>query len=263
MTAPQGGTDMTTLDLRPAPQAAPAAARVRNHALTEVRLVIRNGEQLLLALVIPIGIVVAGRFLGSRVGLTMDVLAPSVLALAIWSTCFTSQAIMTGFERRYGVLERLSATPLGRSGLLAGKAMAYSVISLAQVILLVIVSLTLGWRPHGSALAWLSSLVSVILAMLAFGLAALAMAGSLKAEVTLGLANLVYIVGLVAGAVVWPLADYPKATRPVVAALPTAALGESLRAWGVGQPLWWPLVSLAVWAFLLGLLARKVFTWIS
>ena len=99
--------------------------------------------------------------------------------------------------------------------------------------------------------------------MLAFGLAALAMAGSLKAEVTLGLANLVYIVGLVAGAVVWPLADYPKATRPVVAALPTAALGESLRAWGVGQPLWWPLVSLAVWAFLLGLLARKVFTWIS
>ena len=49
---------MTTLDLRPAPQAAPAAARVRNHALTEVRLVMRNGEQLLLALVIPIGIYV-------------------------------------------------------------------------------------------------------------------------------------------------------------------------------------------------------------
>ena len=69
---------MTTLDLHPAPQAAPAAARVRNHALTEVRLVMRNGEQLLLALVIPIGIIVAGRFLGSRVGLTMDVLAPSV-----------------------------------------------------------------------------------------------------------------------------------------------------------------------------------------
>ena len=132
--------DRTTLDLRPAPQAAPAAARVRNHALTEVRLVMRNGEQLLLALVIPIGIIVAGRFLGGRVGLTMDVLAPSVLALAIWSTCFTSQAIMTGFERRYGVLERLSATPLGRSGLLAGKAMAYSVISLAQVLSLIHIS---------------------------------------------------------------------------------------------------------------------------
>jgi len=263
VTAQQGGIDMTTLDLRPAPQAAPAAARVRNHALTEVRLVMRNGEQLLLALVIPIGIIVAGRFLSGRVGLTMDVLAPSVLALAIWSTCFTSQAIMTGFERRYGVLERLSATPLGRSGLLAGKAMAYSVISLAQVILLVIVSLALGWHPHGSGLAWLPTLVSVALAMMTFGLAALAMAGSLKAEVTLGLANLVYIVGLVAGAVVWPLVDYPKAIRPVIAALPTTALGESLRAWGVGQTLWWPLTSLAGWAILLELLARKVFTWIS
>ncbi|NDU78459.1 ABC transporter permease, partial [Actinomadura sp. DSM 109109] len=55
----------------------------------------------------------------------------------------------------------------------------------------------------------------------------------------------------------------PKAIRPVIAALPTAALGESLRAWGVGQTLWWPLASLAGWGILLGLLARKVFTWIS
>lgn len=254
---------MTTLDLHPAPQAAPAAARIRNHARTEIRLVMRNGEQLLLALVIPIGILVAGRFLGDRVGLTMDLLAPSVLALAIWSTCFTSQAIMTGFERRYGVLERLSATPLGRSGLLAGKAMAHSVISLVQVILLVIVSSTLGWHPHGSALAWLPALGNVILAMLAFGFLALAMAGSLKAEVTLGLANLIYIVGLVAGAILWPLADYPKAIRPIIAVLPTTALGESLRAWGAGQTLWSPLASLLIWAILLGLLARKVFRWIS
>ncbi|WCC79311.1 ABC transporter permease [Cutibacterium equinum] len=254
---------MTTLDLHPNPQAAPPAARIRNHARTEIRLVMRNGEQLLLALVIPIGILVAGRFLGERVGLTMDLLAPSVLALAIYSTCFTSQAIMTGFERRYAVLERLSATPLGRSGLLAGKATAYCAISLAQVILLVIVSLALGWHPHGSAVAWVPALVSVILAMLAFGFLALAMAGRLKAEVTLGVANLVYIVGVVAGAILWPLADYPKAIRPVIAILPTAALGESLRAWGAGQTLWWPLASLFIWAILLGLLARKVFRWIS
>ena len=191
---------MTTLDLHPAPQAAPAAARIRNHARTEIRLVMRNGEQLLLA-----------------------------------------------------------ATPLGRSGLLAGKAMAYSVISLVQVILLVIVSSTLGWHPHGSALAWLPALGNVILAMLAFGFLALAMAGSLKAEVTLGLANLIYIVGLVAGAILWPLTDYPKAIRPIIAVLPTTALGESLRAWGAGQTLWSPLI----WAILLGLLARKVFRWIS
>lgn len=254
---------MTTLDLHPAPQPAPAAARIRNHARTEIRLLLRNGEQLLLALVIPMGILVAGRFLGDRVGLTMDLLAPSIVALAIWSTCFTSQAIMTGFERRYGVLERLSATPLGRSGLLSGKAMAYSVTSLGQVILLVIVCLALGWKPHGSALAWVPGLVSVLIAMLAFGFLALAMAGSLKAEVTLGMANLVYIVGLVAGAILWPLADYPKAIRPIIAVLPTTALGESLRAWGLGQTLWWPLVSLLIWALLLGLLARKVFKWIS
>lgn len=254
---------MTELDLHPAPGAAPAAVRIRNHGLTEARLVLRNGEQLLLALVIPIGILVAGRYLGTRVGLPMEMLAPSVLALAIWSTCFTSQAIMTGFERRYGVLERLAGTPLGRTGLLAGKSLAYSAISLGQIVLLAVIAVFLGWRPVGSALAWLPGLVSVLLAMSAFGLGALALAGRLKAEVTLGLANLIYIVGLVGGAVVWPLREYPAAIRPVIAVLPTTALGESLRAWGTGTTLWWPVGSLAVWVVLLGLVARKVFRWIS
>ncbi|AXE38403.1 ABC transporter permease [Acidipropionibacterium virtanenii] len=254
---------MTALDLHPAPHAAPAATRIRNHGLTEAKLVMRNGEQIVLALVIPIAILVGGRFLGDRVDLPMSMLAPSVLALAIWSTCFTSQAIMTGFERRYGVLERLCATPLGRGGLLAGKALAYSLISLAQVILLAVVALILGWRPVGSALAWLPMLASVLLAMAAFSLFALSLAGSLRAEATLGLANLLYLVGLAAGAVVWPLRDYPDAVRPIVAVLPTTALGESLRAWGGGQTLWWPVLSLVLWAAAMALLARKVFKWVS
>ncbi|MDN6658177.1 MAG: ABC transporter permease, partial [Acidipropionibacterium jensenii] len=188
--------------------------------------------------------------------------APSVLALAIWSTCFTSQAIQTGFERRYGVLERLAATPLGRGGLLAGKALAYSLISALQVVILVVVAVVLGWSPVGSALAWLPMLVSVLLGMSAFSLLALSLAGSLRAEATLALANLIYLLG-VAGGVMWPLRDYPSALRPVVALLPTTALGESLRAWGEGVTQWWPLLSLAVWTAVLGFVAHKVFRWVS
>lgn len=260
VTTPGGGA---LLDLSPAPAAAPTGRRVANHAATEARLVARNGEQVLLALVIPVAVLVAGRWWGQRVDLTMAELAPSVLALAIWSTCFTSQAIMTGFERRYGVLERLSATPLGRSGLLAGKATAYALICVAQVVVLAVVGLALGWRPRASALAWLPALLSTVAAMAAFGLLALAMAGRLKAEVTLGLSNLVYLLGVVGGAVVWPLRDYPSAVRPVVAVLPTTALGESLRAWGVGHTLWWPLASLVAWSLVLALVARRTFRWVS
>lgn len=253
---------MSALDLHPAPRAASPAARIRNHGLTEAKLVMRNGEQLVLALVVPIAILVAGKYVGDRVGLPLSMLGPSVLALAIWSTCFTSQAIQTGFERRYGVLERLAATPLGRNGLLAGKALAYSLISALQVVILVVVAVILGWRPVGSALAWLPMLLSVILGMSSFSLFALALSGSLKAEVTLALANLIYLLGLAAG-VMWPLKDYPHGVRVVVAVLPTTALGESLRAWSDGVTLWWPVLSLTLWTVVLGLVARKVFRWVS
>ena len=117
----------TAIDLTPAPGAAPAARRILRHALTEARLLVRNGEQLLLALVIPVGILIAGRCSAIGWGAWTS-LGPSVLALAVWSSAFTSVAIATGFERRYGVLERLAATPLGRSGLLAGKAGAVLLI---------------------------------------------------------------------------------------------------------------------------------------
>ncbi len=253
---------MTALDLRPAPHAAGPAARIRNHGLTEAKLVMRNGEQLVLALVVPIAILFAGKYVGDRVDLPLSMLAPSVLALAIWSTCFTSQAIQTGFERRYGVLERLAATPLGRSGLLAGKALAYSLISALQVVLLVVVALILGWRPVDSPLAWLPMLLSIVLGMSSFSLFALTLAGSLRAEATLALANLVYLIGL-AGGVLWPLKDYPGGLRAVVAVLPTTALGESLRAWGDGVTVWWPVLSLALWTAVLAVIARKAFRWVS
>ena len=121
LSGPDGsGRDVSGLDLSPAPAPAPPAKRIIRHGLIEARLLIRNGEQLLLALVIQLAILVAGRFAGSSIG-RLDLLAPSVLALAVWSSAFTSVAISTAFERRYGVLERLATTPLGKSGLVAGK----------------------------------------------------------------------------------------------------------------------------------------------
>src|SRR5690606_21303646 len=85
-----------SLDFRPAGRAAPRAQQVLAHARTEASLIIRNGEQALLALVIPISILVAGRWFEGRLGVDFATTVPSVLALAIWSSCFTSLAISTG-----------------------------------------------------------------------------------------------------------------------------------------------------------------------
>ncbi len=253
---------MTALDLSPAPGAAPAGQRVRLHALTEAKLLVRNGEQLLLALVIPIGILVLGRILGGAFG-ELSVLAPSVLALALWSSAFTSLAIATGFERRYGVLERLAATPLGRSGLLTGKAISVGLIAVGQVLVLALVAVALGWRPEWSAASLLVSIAAGVLGVACFGALALLLAGRLRAEATLALTNVIYVVGLAGGALLLPVDRYPAAVRPVLELLPTAALGETFRAGAVGIALGWPLVVLLVWTVLAGVAARRGFRWMS
>ncbi|CAA9409869.1 MAG: Efflux ABC transporter, permease protein [uncultured Propionibacteriaceae bacterium] len=253
---------MNILDFSPAPGAAPASGRVVAHAFTEARLLVRNGEQLLLALVIPVAILVLGRFLGGQFG-ELATLAPSVLALAIWSSSFTSVAIATGFERRYGVLERLAATPLGRGGLLAGKAGAVILVVAGQLVILAGTAAALGWRPQFSALSAIAGGAAVLLAIAAFCCLALALAGTLRAEATLALANLVYLVLLVGGALVLPVARYPELVQPVLRLLPTAALGETLRHSAAGQPLWWPLLVLAGWLLVGSGVVAKVFRWTS
>ncbi|GAB3822311.1 ABC transporter permease [Tessaracoccus terricola] len=246
-----------SLDLSPTGTAAPRRQQVLAHARTEATLIIRNGEQALLALVIPIAILFGGRFFGDRLGLPFATTAPSVLALAIWSSCFTSLAIATGFERRYNVLERLSATPLGKTGILLGKALGIAAITTAQVAVLGMVALVLGWRPMPDTVHVLVALGCAALAMVAFAGLALSLAGTARPEVTLALANLVYLVGMAAG-IMLPADRYPTWLQPVIQLLPTGALGEGLRS---GTPL--SLVVLAAWSVIGLALARRVFSWTS
>ncbi|QGN31975.1 ABC transporter permease [Microlunatus sp. Gsoil 973] len=254
-------TSNKTLDFSPAPGAAPAGRRVLSHGLTETRLLVRNGEQLLLALIIPVAILVAARFLESE--LLGEQLPASVLALAVWSSAFTSVAIATGFERRYGVLERLAATPLGGSGLITGKALAVMIIVVTQLIILSAVAVALGWRPAFTAATTGLAIIAVLLAITAFVAFALILAGRLRAEATLALANVIYVVLLVAGGLVVPAARFPTAMGYVVRLLPTGALGEELRQASAGVVDGWSVLVLVFWAGVLAILARKVFRWVG
>src|SRR5690606_13016960 len=164
----------------------------------ELRLLLRNGEQLLLTLVIPVLLLVAFStvpLLDLGAASRVDFLAPGVLALATMSTAFTGQAIGTGFERSYGVLKRLGATPLSRLGLLAAKTLAVLVVQLLQAAVICAVALALGWSPHGGAVGALGAALLMVLATAAFSALALLLAGTLRAQATLAAANLVYEIG--------------------------------------------------------------------
>jgi ABC-2 type transport system permease protein len=253
---------MTALDLTPAPGAAPAVRQVAAQARMELRLLLRNGEQLLLTIVIPtlLLVVFASAPVADLPKPRVGFLVPGVLALAVMSTAFTGQAIATGFERRYGVLRRLGTTPLPRGGLLLGKTAAVVVVEVLQAALLVGVGLALGWSPHGSAA---SAGALLLLGTLAFSALGLLMAGTLRAEATLAAANLVYLALLVLGGVAFPLSDFPSGLRHVLELLPIAALTDGLRAALSTSP-HVPLhdwLTLLVWAATGGVLASRLFRW--
>ncbi|MGI8702150.1 MAG: ABC transporter permease [Nocardioidaceae bacterium] len=257
---------MTALGFSPQPGSAPLAAMVWTHARMETRLLARNGEQLLLALVIPLLLLVGGAESGSVVNLgagrRIDVLTPGVLALAVMSTSFTSLAIATGFERRYGVLKRLGASPLPRAGLLLGKIGSLLLVEAVQLVLIGATGLALGWHPHAHASEVIAAAMLVLAGTAAFAALALLMAGTLRAEATLAAANLVYILLLVAGAVVVPLSSYPSALRQVVTLLPSGALAEGLREALSGSAFGWlRLLVLVGWAAVASAAAVRFFRW--
>ena len=249
----------------PAPGAAPFHRMVRAQALMEARLMLRNGEQVLLAVVIPVIALIGGVEGARRLGLDLpdsavDVLTPGVLALAVMSTSFTSLAIATGFERRYGLLKRLGASPLPRSGLLLGKIMALLSVQVLQAGVICAVGLALGWDPAGGV-GVLGAVLAAALGTAAFAGLGLALAGALRAEATLAAANLVYLLLLSGGAVVLPRSSY-GAAGDFLALLPSAALGDAMRAALMdGTLAALPLLVLAAWGAIGAVLASTFFRW--
>jgi ABC-2 type transport system permease protein len=236
-------------------------------ARLETRTLLRNGEQLGLTLIIPLLLLVAFSLeplVSFGAGMSrVDFLTPGIIALAVMSTAFTSQAIATGFERRYGVLKRLGATPLSRTGLIAAKSVTVIAVELLQGVLILLIALAIGWRPDASPVAIVVAPLLILLGTAAFSGLALLMAGTLRAEATLAAANLVYVVLLGVGGVVFPLTKFPAGARPVLELLPTGALSTGLRsvlqqgaAFPVGNT-----ITLGVWAIVAITAAARTFKW--
>ena len=252
---------------RPAPGAASLPRMIVAQASLEARTLVRNGEQLLLILIIPVLLLIGfaqGSFIsigakGSRV----DFLVPGIIALAVMSTAFTSQAIATGFERRYGVLKRLGATPLSRVGLIAAKTCTVIAVELAQAAIIVGVGFALGWRPHATAAGAVWAVLLAAVGTAAFSGLALLMAGTLRAEATLAAANLVYVVLLGMGGVLFSLNKFPAGARGPLKLLPSGALSDGLRS-VLGSSGGLPVRDLAVlaaWAVVAIGLAARYFRW--
>ncbi len=242
--------------------AAPARRRVLAQASFETRILLANGEQLLVALVLPALALLALALADSPdlgPGRRVDVATPGVLALAVVSTAFTGQAIATGFDRRSGMLRLLGTTPLGRGGLLAGRLLAVLVVEAVQVVVLGALGLVLGWRPVAGGLPL--TVVWLLVGTATFVALALLLAGTLRAEGVLAVANLLWVLMLGLG-VVLPVERLPGALQTLARITPGGALGELVRAsaQGLATP-WWGLGVLLAWLVLGVAGALRWFRW--
>lgn len=234
-------------------------------ARAELTLTLRRGESVLLTLGIPILLLVFFSLVDvlpkpPGVEDPIDFLAPGIIALALMSSAMVNVAIATGFERQYQVLKRLGATPLGRPRLLAAKTTAVLAVEVVQLVVLVPVSLLLGWDPDAT---WLGFLAVAALGTVAFAGLGFLMAGTLRAELTLALANGLYLVLLLLGGMIIPLSELPGPLEAVAKLLPAAALAAGVDGTvtaGASVP-GWAWATLVVWAVVAPVAAAATFRW--
>jgi ABC-2 type transport system permease protein len=238
------------------------ARAVTAQARVEMLLTVRRSEGLLVTLVIPLGILVFFTqvdAVNTTLRHPVDFLVPGVLALAVMATAMVSLGIATGYERRYGVLKRLGSTPLSRAGLLAAKTLNVLVLELIQAIAIIVTGIALGWDPSG---ALLPAVGLLLLGTVAFAGIGMLLAGTLRAEANLAIANGLFLALLFLGGMAYPLHKLPDALETFAKALPAAALSETLRAvldhasFPTGE-----FVVLLIWAIAAPLAAARWFRW--
>lgn len=234
----------------------------------ETFMTLRRGETLLLTVGIPVLFLIffsSVHVVSTGTSQAVSFFVPGILALAVMSTAMVSLGIATGFERGYGVLKRLGSTPLGRPRLLGAKISTVLLVEVLQAVVLVSIGLGLGWSPGGAgggALAGQAVAVA-LLGTVAFGGLGLLLAGVLRAEVNLAAANALYLVLLLLGGMIVPLAKLPAPLATLARALPAAALSDGLHAaLGTGTTVpaeaW---IVLVVWAVAAPLAAALTFRW--
>ncbi|MCV7098906.1 ABC transporter permease [Mycobacterium palustre] len=225
----------------------------------ELKLLLRNGEQLLLTMFIPITLLVGltllpfGDFGRNRAA----TFVPVIMALAVISTAFTGQAIAVAFDRRYGALKRLGATPLPVWGIIAGKSLAVVTVVFLQAILLGAIGFGLGWRPAPAALA----LGAAVIALGTAGFAALGLllGGTLRAEIVLAVANLMWFVFAGLGALTVEMKVIPTGVKWAARLTPSGALTEALSRAMTLSVDWFGIVVLAAWGAVAALAALRWF----
>jgi ABC-2 type transport system permease protein len=235
---------------------------IRAQTAMELQLALRRGESVLLTLIVPPVLLAFLGSVGPLAGVTgrsLDALVPGIATLAVISSAMVSLGIATAFERYYGVLKRLGSTPLPRSGLIVAKITAVLLLEVAQIgMIAAIARFYLRWTPPAS---WWAAIPVLILGTCCFASLGLLMAGTLRAETTLALANGLYLLFLLVGGLVVPIDVLPGWLRELARWLPAYAMDDLLTAALVRGVIDSSVLPLLVWSTLALVATIRYFRW--
>lgn len=230
----------------------------------ELLLSLRRAEGVLITMIVPVILLIFFASIGLKPDGyedPIDFLLPGMLALAVMSAGLVSLSIRTAYERNYGVLKRLGSTPLSRPTLIGAKILSTVAIQVIQIAILVGIAVVgYGWRPSG---AFFGALLALLLGTVVFAGLGLLMAGALRAETTLALANALYIGFLLLGGIVWPVEEMPGLLSIPARLLPSSAFADALRETLSAQPTlpWVNFLILVAWSILAIVVASRTFRW--
>lgn len=230
----------------------------------ELLLTARRGENVLVTLIIPVMLLIffaSLNIIPSKSGGPADFLLPGILGIAISAAGMVNLGIATAYERYYGVLKRLGSSPLSRGGLISAKVISILLLEIVQVLLLIGVAVAFyGWRPAGSPGL---TLLVLVLGTITFAALGLAMAGTLRAEMTLAGANALFLVFILLGGGILPLDHLPAPLAAFAQILPATALTQALQQTmsTTGTFPGSALLILTIWAVIILAIAIRTFKW--
>ena len=190
----------------------------------EFKLSLKNGEQFLLLVIIPVAVFLTltqTAVIGGGKWDIAEALSVSI-TVSVLAAGFTSLAIATAFERRSGTLVTMGVTPISRVELVTGKTLSTVYLAAISALILGVVALVLGWSPTLSATLIPLILILGIASVTGF---AFLLAGTVRAEAVLALANGIFVFAMIFGGIVF---QYSGILGTVIDLFPPAALSNCM-----------------------------------
>ncbi len=222
----------------------------------------RNSEQALLLVLIPIVILIVltkTTIIGGESTAVALALA-TVLTVSTFAAGFTSLAIATAFERRSETLVFLGTTSLTRAEVVLAKSLGSFLLALFAGLFTFIGALVLGWSP-----TLLTLLVPLWMVLGVFSVSGFAylLAGTMRAEAVLAIANGIFVLVLIFGGVIF---TFGETVNGFLEYLPPLAV-KNLIQYSVSEPniadinVIQAMGVLIVWGVAGHILASRFFKW--